>query len=155
MPSFGENLRRALQERKLTQEDAAELCGVKQQAIAYYFGLDKPPRASSVQLLSTRLNVPLGELLAGFEDLADKRWLSGEGLREPLVGMMKSAGKRRAGRVAEAGPRYMPGPPTSDWALTLRRRWKKKESARPEMELALRVLFGDDADAILKWLEAP
>jgi transcriptional regulator with XRE-family HTH domain len=40
------------------------------------------------------------------------------------------------------------------WMQTLKRRWTRSKASRDEIRLAIRVLYPNDADDILAWLQA-
>jgi transcriptional regulator with XRE-family HTH domain len=41
------------------------------------------------------------------------------------------------------------------WMQTLKRRWTRSKASRDEIRLAIRVLYPNDADDILTWLQDP
>jgi hypothetical protein len=56
------------------------------------------------------------------------------------------------GMVRESAVAYTIDETFEQWGQRLRRRWKKKSAAHDEMELAVRILFPDEADKVLRWL---
>jgi hypothetical protein len=57
--------------------------------------------------------------------------------------------------VHEEVVRYGAEQQASIYMKRLKRRWHHKGAPRNEMQSALRILFGDDTDAIVDWLEEP
>ncbi len=41
-----------------------------------------------------------------------------------------------------------------EWVERLKQRWRRKGASRAEMELAIRVLFPEEADRVIEWLNA-
>jgi hypothetical protein len=59
------------------------------------------------------------------------------------------------GAVHEAIVRYGAEYEASIYMERLKRRWRRSGAPHADMRLAIRVLFGDDTDAVLAWLEDP
>jgi hypothetical protein len=43
----------------------------------------------------------------------------------------------------------------SQWVGRLKRRWLRKGASQAEMELAIRVLFPEEAEKVIRWLNEP
>ena len=54
--------------------------------------------------------------------------------------------------IQESSAVYDVEPPYHQWVERLKRRWRRKGTTRAEMELAIRILFPDDADKMIDWL---
>ncbi len=57
--------------------------------------------------------------------------------------------------VREQGAVYQAEEPYNHWVERLKRRWRRKGAARAELELAVRILFPDDVDKVIDWLNRP
>lgn len=123
MSEFGQNLKKALAFRSLTEARAAQLCRVKQQTMNYYCNLKKPPHENIVQRLVFNLGIPAKELL----------------------------GSKPGWAVKESSMEYRPTDPRIIWCESMKLRWRQRVH-RDELALAIRILFDHDADAVIKWL---
>ena len=62
------------------------------------------------------------------------------GIRQPLTSSLRQS-------------EGVPLEPYGEWLNQLRRNWKQKKGDRAELELAIRIVFGNHSDQVLTWLE--
>jgi transcriptional regulator with XRE-family HTH domain len=127
MDSFSSQLRKLLSAKQWNQARAASELGVTQSQISDYLSGKSEPYLSTAVAVAKRLGISLDEL-------------SGIGPSSAVV---------REGIALYGGDE-----PFSEWVERLKRRWRRKGASRAEMELAIRVLFPDDADEVIAWLNA-
>lgn len=127
MDSFSSQLRKLLSSKQWNQVRAASELGVTQSQISDYLSGKSEPYLSTAIAVAKRLGVSLDEL-SGVSP-------SGAVVREEIAfyGGDESFG---------------------DWVERLKRRWRRKGASHAEMELAIRVLFPDEADRVIEWLNA-
>ena len=132
MANFGEGFRAILRSRGLTQAAAAKLLDTTQSVVSYYSNLNRPPRRCTLLNIAERLGVTVGEL----------------------------AGERGAGQKEKRGtirPPLPSEPPFKqffyDALQNLKQRWKKKPEERDAVRHLVALLFPDEADRILNWLD--
>src|SRR3990172_7893618 len=110
-----------LEERGWSQVEAARQLGIPQSRVSNYLaGKTEPWLGSAVEIART-LGVSL-------DDLAE--------IKTPTRGVIREA----ADRYAVSTPPFLE---------TVRRRWQRRPQDRPQMELAVRVLWGAAADQVL------
>lgn len=110
------------------QVKAASQLGLTQSQISDYLSGRSEPYLSTAVSVAKKLGVSLDEL----------------------------SGTAPAGlAVREQGAIYEADEPYNLWVERLKRRWRRKGAARAELELAVRVLFPDDADRVIDWLNRP
>jgi len=81
--------------------------------------------------------------------------------KRPISAKLEHRIRQAEEAVDTQSPRHQKSnPPPSDelqanleWLDSLKRRWKRRPSDRDEITLAVRVLFPDNADDILRWLK--
>ena len=110
--------------RRWNQAKAASELGLTQSQISDYLSGKSEPYLSTAIAVAKKLGVSLDEL-------------SGIG---PVRFVVK-----------EEGALYQTEP-YQQWVEMLKRRWRRKSTARTEMELAIRILFPEDADKMIDWL---
>jgi transcriptional regulator with XRE-family HTH domain len=125
MDSFSNQLRKLLAVRQWSQVKAARELGVTQSQISDYLSGKSEPYLSTAVTVAKNLGVSLDEL-SGIEP---------SGLA-----------------VKEEEAVYLAEPPYHRWVERLKRRWQRKGTTRAEMELAIRILFPDDAERMIEWL---
>lgn len=134
MTAFGQRFKKLLQLRGLTQEQAAKLLETTQSVVSYYCSLERPPRRRTLGIMSDRLGVSVEELMG--------------------VAMVDRPDIKRGRKVS--GPRRQPPTPSHIDAMDkLKARWKKRSNERDSLRHLIAVLYGDDADKILTWLDEP
>lgn len=125
MDSFSNQFRKLLASRRWNQAKAASELGLTQSQISDYLSGKSEPYLSTAMAVAKKLGVSLDEL-------------SG-------IGPSKFV-------VQEDSTVYLAEPPYYRWVERLKRRWQRKGTTRAEMELAIRILFPDDADKMIDWL---
>jgi transcriptional regulator with XRE-family HTH domain len=127
MNSFSSQLRKLLSAKQWNQVRAAGELGVTQSQISDYLSGKSEPYLSTAVAVAKRLGISLDELSgAGRSSLVVREGVAGYGGDEPF----------------------------GEWAERLKRRWKRKGASHAEMELAIRILFPDDADKFIEWLNS-
>ena len=114
--------------RQWNQVVAARELGVTQSQISDYLSGKSEPYLSTAVAVAKKLGVSLDEL---------------SGIALPGLA------------VKEEGVAYVAEPPYHRWVEALKRRWRRKGTTRAEMELSIRVLFPDDAERMIDWLNRP
>src|SRR5271170_5922804 len=127
MDTFSSQLRKLLSAKQWNQVRAASELGVTQSQISDYLSGKSEPYLSTAVTVAKRLGISLDEL-------------SGV---SPSIPMVRE-------RIAFYGG----DDSFNEWVEQLKRRWRKKGASRAEMELAIRVLFPEDADKVIEWLNA-
>ena len=125
MDAFPSQLRKFLTARQWNQVRAATEIGITQSQISDYLNGVSEPCLSTAVAIAKRLGVSLDEL-AG-------------------VNVSKSV-------LREENALYAASESFVQWGERLKRRWKKKDPSHDEMELAIRILFPDEADKVVRWL---
>lgn len=125
MDSFSSQLRKLLSARQWNQVRAAAELGLTQSQVSDYLSGKSEPVLSTAVAIAKRLGVSLDEL-TGFN----------------ASGTM----------VREDGALYMADESFVQWIERLKRRWKKKGASHAEMELAIRILFPEEAEQVVRWL---
>jgi transcriptional regulator with XRE-family HTH domain len=128
MDAFSNQLRKFMASKQWNQVKAANELGLTQSQVSDYLSGKSEPYLSTAAAVARRLGISLDEL-------------SG-------VAVAGSA-------VREEGAIYRAEPPYDQWVEKAKRRWRRKGAARAEMELAIRILFPDDADKMIEWLNRP
>ena len=127
MDSFPNQLRKLLSSRGWNQAKAAREFGLSQSQISDYLGGKSEPYLSTAIAIAKRLRVSLDEL---------------SGTAPPRL-------------VVEAEGAAYHVEPFHPWVEMLKRRWRRKGAAHAEMELAIRILFPDDAEKVIDYLNRP
>jgi transcriptional regulator with XRE-family HTH domain len=125
MEAFSNQLRKLMASKRWNQVKAANELGLTQSQVSDYLSGKSEPYLSTAAAVAKRLGISLDEL-------------SG-------VVTAKIA-------IREEGAVYQTEPPYDQWIEKVRRRWQRKGSARAEMELAIRILFPEDADKMIDLL---
>jgi transcriptional regulator with XRE-family HTH domain len=128
MDSFSSQLRKHMSLRQWNQVKAAGELGLTQSQISDYLSGKSEPYLSTAIAVAKKLGVSLDEL----SGISSSRWA-----------------------IAEEGATYEAEPPYHRWVERLQRRWRRKGTTRAEMELAIRILFPDDAEKMIEWLNRP
>jgi transcriptional regulator with XRE-family HTH domain len=127
MDSFSDQLRKLMSARRWNQVRAASELGLTQSQISDYLSGKSEPYLSTAIAVAKKLGVSLDELCG--------------------IGTARFV-------VAEEGVLYHTEP-YHQWVEMLKRRWRRKAATRTEMELAIRILFPDDAGKMIEWLNRP
>jgi transcriptional regulator with XRE-family HTH domain len=127
MDSFSSQLRKHMSSKRWNQVKAAGELGLTQSQISDYLSGKSEPYLSTAITVAKKLGVSLDDL----SGISSSRWA-----------------------VAEEEATYEAEPPYHRWVERLQRRWRRKGATRTEMELAIRILFPDDADKMIDWLNA-
>jgi transcriptional regulator with XRE-family HTH domain len=127
MDTFSNQLRKLLSAKQWNQVRAASELGVTQSQISDYLSGKSEPYLSTAVAVAKRLGISLDEL-------------SGVSPSIPVV----------RERIAVYGGDEA----FHEWVEQLKRRWRKKGASHAEMELAIRVLFPEDADKVIEWLNS-
>ena len=128
MDSFSTQLRKFMAMKRWNQVKAAGELGLTQSQVSDYLNGRSEPYLSTAVSIAKKLGVSLDEL----------------------------SGITPAGlAVREQGAAYQTEEPYNRWVERLKRRWRRKGAARAELELAVRILFPDDADKVIDWLNRP
>jgi transcriptional regulator with XRE-family HTH domain len=128
MNSFANQLRKLLSAKQWNQVRAASELGVTQSQISDYLSGKSEPYLSTAVAVAKRLGISLDEL-------------SGISPSRPVV---------REGIAIYGGGNESFG----EWIERLKRRWRRKGASHADMELAIRVLFPEEADRVIAWLNA-
>jgi transcriptional regulator with XRE-family HTH domain len=128
MEAFSNQLRKLMASKQWNQMKAASELGLTQSQVSDYLSGKSEPYLSTAAAVAKRLGVSLDEL---------------------------SGGATAKIAVREESTAYQAEPPYDRWIENVRQRWQRKGAARAEMELAIRILFPDDAEKIIDWLNKP
>ena len=137
---FTANFRMLLAAADWTQTEAAQQLGISQGSVSDFSSGKRVPSTKGIESIAYRLGVPA-------ESFTSKPIL--------LDQMRKLLSGNRSSRVAESSVRYRTHEPDLPWLRKLKLRWKRKTGDRDEIRVALRVLFRDQVDTVIKWFEAP
>jgi len=127
MNTFSNQLRKLLTAKQWNQVRAASELGVTQSQISDYLSGKSEPYLGTAVAVAKKLGVSLDE----------------------LSGISPSRSVVREGIAA-----YGRDEPFTEWVERLKRQWRRKGASRAEMELAIRILFPDDADKVIAWLNS-
>jgi transcriptional regulator with XRE-family HTH domain len=127
MESLSKQLRELMSSRRWNQAKAASQLGLTQSQISDYLSGKSEPYLSTAVAMAKKLGVSLDEL----------------------------SGIGTARFVVQEDSALYHAEPYHQWVEMLKRRWRRKGTARTEMELAIRILFPDDADKMIAWLDRP
>jgi transcriptional regulator with XRE-family HTH domain len=134
---FTANFRMLMSVGAWTQMEAAKQLGISQSLVSRYIhGVTRPPR-KSVEAIAYRLGVPAESLLTKSLTLPEMRRLL----------QKNSPGAPRAKR--SLSPNAQPHGP---WMRSLKRRWQRRPQERDSLSTALRLLFPEDYESVMKWL---
>jgi transcriptional regulator with XRE-family HTH domain len=128
MDSFSNQLRKVLSSKQWNQMRAATELGLTQSQISDYLSGKSEPYLSTAVAIAKRLGISLDEL-SGID----------------AAGLV----------VREEDAAYHADESFSQWVERLKRRWRRKGASHAEMELAIRVLFPEEAESVIRWLNAP
>jgi len=127
MDTFSNQLRSLMSARRWNQAKAASELGLTQSQISDYLSGKSEPYLSTAVAVAKRLGVSLDELT---------------GIGAPRLAVREEAALYQV-------------EPYHHWVEMLKRRWRRKGTTRTEMELAIRILFPEDADKMIDWLNRP
>lgn len=127
MDTFSSQLRKLLTTKRWNQVRAASELGVTQSQISDYLSGKSEPYLSTAIAIAKKLGVSLDD----------------------LSGVSPSRSVVREGIAF-----YGSDEPFGEWVERLKRQWRRKGASRAEMELAIHVLFPDDADKVIAWLNS-
>jgi transcriptional regulator with XRE-family HTH domain len=128
MDSFSAQLRKFMALKRWNQVKAASELGLTQSQVSDYLNGRSEPYLSTAVSIAKKLGISLDEL---------------SGITPPGLA------------VREQGAVYQTEEPYNHWVERLKRRWRRKGATRAELELAVRILFPDDADKVIDWLNRP
>ena len=66
--------------------------------------------------------------------------------------MHKLLSGNRALKISEPRAAYRAGKPYDSWLRALQHRWKRNPESRGEIRIAVKVLFGNETPAVIRWL---
>jgi transcriptional regulator with XRE-family HTH domain len=124
MTPFVLQLRWLIETKGMKQKQIAKILQVSQAQVSRWLEESRKPSLDTLGRAAKVFGVPIGDLL-----------------------------ESPPGAVHESVARYGSEQQASIYMQRLKRRWHHKGAPQAEMQIALRILFGDDTDAILKWLE--
>jgi len=122
-----------------TQTEAAQQLGVSQGSVSDFTSGKRVPSTKGIESIAYRLGVPA--------EVFTSRLI-------PLDQMRKLLSGKRSSRVAESSASYRISQPDLPGLRKLKQRWKRKSVNRDEIRVAIRVLFRDQADEFIAWLDA-
>jgi transcriptional regulator with XRE-family HTH domain len=123
-----------------TQTEAAQQLGISQGSVSDFTSGKRVPSTKGIESIAYRLGVPA--------EVFTSRLIPLEQMRKLLAG-------NRSSRIAESSTPYRTNRPDLPGLRKLKLRWKRKSKDRDEIRVALRVLFRDQGDKLIAWLEAP
>jgi transcriptional regulator with XRE-family HTH domain len=135
---FTANFRMLLTAGKWTQMEAAEQLGISQGSVSDLIAGNRVPSTKGIESIAYRLGLPA-------EAFTSKRIT--------LDQMGKLLSGNRTFTVSEPRVAYRAAKPYDPWLRSLRQRWKRSPESRDEIRIAVRVLFGKEARAVIGWLE--
>jgi transcriptional regulator with XRE-family HTH domain len=128
MDSFSNQFRKLLSSKQWNQTRAAAELGLTQSQISDYLSGKSEPYLSTAVAIAKRLGISLDEL---------------SGINAASL------------MVREEGAAYRADESFSQRIERLKRRWLRKGASHAEMELAIRVLFPEEAEKVIGWLNDP
>ncbi len=134
------NFRTLLAAACWTQTEAAQQLGISQGSVSDFASGKRTPSTKGIESIAYRLGIPA--------DAFTSKVIPIEQMRKLLSGT-------RTSRVAEPLATYRIAQPDVPWLRKLKHRWKRKSAKRDDIRVALQVLFRDQADEAIKWLDAP
>lgn len=137
---FTANFRMLLAAASWTQTEAAQELGVSQGSVSDFTSGKRVPSTKGIESIAYRLGVPA--------EVFTSKVI-------PLDQMRKLLSGNRPSRIAESSTVYRIGQPDVPWLRKLKQRWKRKSAKRDDIRVALRVLFREQADDAIAWLNAP
>ena len=132
MATFGENFKKILRGRGLTQAAAAKLLDTTQSVISYYSNLVRPPRRGTLLNIADHLGVTVEEL-TGEKGVGQRA--KQDAFEEPLS--LDACSKQLI----------------NDAMRNLKRRWKNKPEERDAIRHLVPLIFPIEADRILNWFD--
>ena len=123
-----------------TQTEAAQQLGISQGSVSDFASGNRVPSTKGIESIAYRLGIPA--------EVFTSKMI-------PLDQMRKLLAGNRSSRVAESHAVYRTGEPDVPWLRKLKQRWKRKYANRDEIRVAVRVLFRDQADSAIAWLDKP
>jgi transcriptional regulator with XRE-family HTH domain len=137
---FTANFRMLLTAASWTQTEAAQQLGISQGSVSDFTSGKRVPSTKGIESIAYRLGVPA-------EAFTSKVI--------PLDQMRKLLSGNRSSRVAESHATYRIKDPDVPWLRKLKQRWKRKSAKRDDIRVAVRVLFREQADDAIAWLDKP
>jgi transcriptional regulator with XRE-family HTH domain len=134
------NFRTLLAAASWTQTEAAQQLGISQGSVSDFASGKRTPSTKGIESIAYRLGMPA--------DAFTSKVI-------PLEQMRKLLSGNRSSRVAESHATYRIAQPDVPWLRKLKHRWKRKSAKRDDIRVALRVLFREQADDAIAWLNAP
>jgi transcriptional regulator with XRE-family HTH domain len=138
--TFTANFRMLLVAADWTQTEAAQQLGISQGSVSDFTSGKRVPSTKGIESIAYRLGVP-AEVFTSKTILLDQ-------MRKLLSG-------NRPSRIAESNATYRISQPDVPWLRKLKQRWKRKSAKRDDIRVAVRVLFREQADEAIKWLDGP
>ena len=134
---FTANFRMLLTAAQWTQVEAAEQLGVSQGSVSDFTSGKRRASTKGIESIAYRLGIPAEAFTA--------KPISLDQMRKLLSG-------NRALKVSESRAVYRPGKPYDSWLRSLQRRWKRHPRSRDDIRIAVRMLFGSETPAVIRWL---
>jgi transcriptional regulator with XRE-family HTH domain len=135
---FTANFCTLLQAGDWTQMEAAEQLGISQGSVSDFTAGKRVPSIKGLESIAYRLGIAA--------EAFTSRRISLDHMAKLLAG-------GRALKIYEARVPYRAAKPYDPWLGTLRQRWKRSPESRDEIRVAVRMLFGRKARAVVGWLE--
>jgi transcriptional regulator with XRE-family HTH domain len=135
---FTGNFRTLLEAADWTQMEAAAELGISQGSVSDFSSGNRLPSMKGIESIAYRLGLPAETFTA--------KPLKVEQMHKLLTG-------GRSPKVSGRHATYRPFKPYDPWFQGLKQRWARSPSAREEMRVAVRMLFGSRAHKVLDWLD--
>lgn len=120
-----------------TQIEAAEQLGISQGSVSDFTSGNRVPSTKGIESIAYRLGIP-AEAFTSKPITLDQ--------------MHKLLSGNRSLKISEPRAAYRAGRPYDSWLRSLRQRWKRHPESRDEIRIAVRVLFGNETAAVIRWL---
>ena len=121
-----------------TQTEAAQQLGISQGSVSDFASGKLTPSTKGIESIAYRLGVAA--------EAFTSKVIALDQMRKLLAG-------NRSSRVAESSTPYRTGEPDVPWLRKLKQRWKRKSANRDNIRVAVRVLFREQADEAIAWLD--
>jgi transcriptional regulator with XRE-family HTH domain len=134
---FTANFRMLLVAACWTQIEAAEQLGFSQGSVSDFTSGKRMSSTKGIESIAYRLGIP-AEAFTSKPITLDQ--------------MHKLLSGNRALKISEPRAAYRAGKPYDPWLRSLQRRWKRHPKSRDEIRIAVRMLFGKETPAVVRWL---
>jgi transcriptional regulator with XRE-family HTH domain len=135
---FTANFRMLLAAARWTQVEAAEQLGISQGSVSDFTSGKRVPSTKGIESIAYRLGIPA--------EAFTTKPIALDQMRKLLSG-------NRVLKISETRGAYRPGKPYDPWVRSLQQRWKRNPESRDEIRIAVRVLFGNETPAVIRWLQ--